>query len=87
MIYRKGYKSLIYLIGYIALTGCTTTRYVQTPCLTPEQWQELHEAEPPKVAKKLTGKADEDIRVVAGSAVRLRAWGQGLLGVLQGCRG
>jgi hypothetical protein len=87
MIYRKGYKSLIYLIGYIALTGCSTTRYVTVPCLTPEQYKKLQADEPPKVKDKLTGKADEDIRTIGGSAVRLRGWGQGLLGVLGGCTG
>lgn len=77
------------LIALLALSACATgkDRYVTVHCVTPVQWQELHEAEPPKVADKLSGKADEDIKVVAGSAVRLRAWGQGLLGVLQGCRG
>ena len=80
---------ILAIAALLALSACATgkERYVTVHCVTPEQWQELHEAEPPKVAKKLTGKADEDIRVVAGSAVRLRAWGQGLLGVLQGCRG
>lgn len=71
----------------LALAGCTTTRYVTVPCVTPEQYGELKKAEPPKINDQLTGKADEDIRPIAGSAIRLRAWGQGLLGVLGGCVG
>jgi hypothetical protein len=66
---------------------CTTTRYVTVPCVTPEQYEGLKGQEPPKVKDKLTGKADEDIRIVGGSAVRLRAYSQGLLGVLGGCTG
>jgi hypothetical protein len=66
---------------------CTTTRYVTVPCVTPEQHKKLQADEPPKVKDKLTGKADEDIRTIGGSAVRLRAYGQGLLGVLGGCTG
>ena len=84
MIYRKGYKSLIYLIGYIALTGCAhSPRYVTVPCISKDQ---TLPAEPPKVADRLTGRADEDVKVLGGSAVRLRAWGQGLQGILEGCR-
>lgn len=69
----------------LALAGCTTTRTVY--CVTPDEYQRLKDAEPPKVADQLTGKADEDVRVIGGSAVRLRAWGTGLLGVLEGCAG
>jgi hypothetical protein len=74
------------LIALLALTGCTTTRYVTIPCLTPEQYKKLEQSQPEKVHGKLTGEADKDLRIVAGSAVRLRAWGTGLLGVLQGCQ-
>jgi hypothetical protein len=83
----KGYKPLIYLIGYISLTGCTTTRYVTVPCVNQQQYEQLRDSEPTKVKDKLTGKADEDIKTLGGSAVRLRGWGQGLLGVLEGCQG
>lgn len=71
----------------LALAGCAHTRYTQIHCLTPDQYQKLKDAEPPKIGDKLTGRADEDIKPIAGSAVRLRAWGQGLLGVLGGCAG
>lgn len=69
------------------LSGCTTTRYVTIPCLTKEQLAERESAEPPKVSDKLTGKADEDIRTIAGSAIRLRSWGRSSLDVLRGCTG
>jgi hypothetical protein len=67
----------------LVLTGCTTTRYVSTPCIS--KGQQLPEA-PPKIHDKLTGQADRDIQIVAGSAVRLRAWGEGLNTILEGCR-
>jgi hypothetical protein len=67
----------------LSLSACTTTRYVTVPCISKDQ---ALPAEPEKVAGKLTGKADEDIKTIAGSAVRLRAWGQGLHGILEGCR-
>lgn len=66
---------------------CVSTRYVTVHCVTSEQYQKLKDAEPPKIHDKLTGKANEDIRPIAGSNVRLRAWGQGMLGVLGGCVG
>jgi hypothetical protein len=69
------------------ITGCTTTRFVRIACLTPEQLEERRKAEPPLVGKDLTGRADEDIKPIAGSAVRLRAWGRGNLGLLEGCTG
>lgn len=67
----------------LSLSACTTTRYVQVPCIGKDQQLP---AEPPKVADKLTGNAGEDIKVIAGSNVRLRAWGVGLRGILEGCR-
>ena len=81
-------KRLIYVATLIALSGCAhSPRYVTVPCVTPEQFEQLKKAEPPKVGDTLTGQADSDIRIVGGSAIRLRGWGTGLLGVLEGCRG
>jgi hypothetical protein len=74
-----------YALAAIALTGCATTRYVTVSCVTRQQYSELRKAEPPKVGDKLTGQADSDIRIVAGSAIRLRAYSEGLMGVLGGC--
>ena len=68
---------------FLCLSACTTTKYVTVPCISKDQ---ALPAEPPKVADKLTGKADEDVKIIAGSAVRLRAWGQGLHSILEGCR-
>lgn len=71
-------------IAGAALTGCATqTRYVSTYCLTHDQ---ALPAEPERIKSKLTGKADTDIGIVAGSAIRLRAWGEGLQTILNGCR-
>ena len=67
----------------LSLSACSTTRYITVPCISKDQ---AIPAEPEKVGDKLTGKADEDIKIIAGSAVRLRAWGQGLQGILEGCR-
>lgn len=73
------------LLLALALTSCQTTRYVTVSCLTPQQYQELRQALPPKVGDKLTGNAGEDIKTIAGSNVRLRGYAEGLLNVLEGC--
>lgn len=78
-----GARPALIFLAALALTGCATTRYVTVPCLAKDQ---ALPAEPPKVGKSLTGEADKDLRIVAGSAVRLRAWGEGLNGILEGCR-
>lgn len=83
MKYIRVYTPLLLL----ALSACQTTRYHAVKCISPEQLAEIRKAEPPKVSRQLTGRADEDVRVIAGSNVRLRAWGRGLLGVLSGCTG
>jgi ABC-type uncharacterized transport system auxiliary subunit len=67
----------------IALTGCVSTRYSTIYCLSHDQ--ALPQA-PPKVHDQLNGQADHDLTIVAGSAIRLRAWGEGLQQVLEGCR-
>lgn len=68
----------------IAIAGCAhKPRFITVPCIAPEQ---QIPAEPPRVADKLTGKADEDVRVIAGSALRLRVWGSALRDIVEGCR-
>lgn len=42
--------------------------------------------EPERVAGQLTGDSGVDIGIIAGSAIQLRAWGQALRGMLEGCR-
>ncbi len=71
------------ILAAALLSGCATDRFVTVPCLSKDQ---ALPSEPPKVGDKLTGKADEDLRIVAGSALRLRAYGQGLRTILEGCR-
>lgn len=71
-------------IAALALAGCQTIE-VPVPCLTQEQLAEREAAEPEKVGDQLTGQADEDLRVVAGSAVRLRSWGRGNLDLVRAC--
>jgi hypothetical protein len=79
------YRTRMLLCGIaLALAGCQTTRYVPIRCVGKDQQLP---AEPPKIADRLTGKADEDIKIIAGSNVRLRAYGQGLRTILEGCRG
>ena len=67
----------------LALSACTTVRYVPTPCIGKDQ---ALPSEPERVGGELTGKADRDFQIVAGSAARLRAWGGGLRSILEGCR-
>lgn len=81
-------KSTITLaLAAFALSGCATTRYVTVHCVTPEQLQKLKDAEPERVGGKLTGNAQDDLKIIAGSNVELRQYGRGLLGVLGGCTG
>ena len=69
----------------LALSGCATTRYVMVACIDQPQLQRLKDAEPPRVGEKLTGQAQDDFKIAAGSAVELRSYSHGLLGVLEGC--
>ena len=80
-------KCLLWLTVAALLSGCQTTRYVPTSCLTKEQFAELKQSLPPKVGERLTGNAAEDIKIIAGSNVRLRGYAEGLLNVLGGCVG
>ena len=77
-------KRAIILGAALALAGCAHQPLV-TQCLTREQLAELKAQEPPKIRDKLTGRADEDIRIIAGSNLRLRSWGGTLMGVLEVC--
>jgi hypothetical protein len=67
----------------ILISGCATTRYAPTYCLASDQHLP---AEPPKIKDQLTGDASKDVGTLAGSAIRLRAWGEGLRTILEGCR-
>jgi hypothetical protein len=69
----------------LALTGCTTTRYAPTYCVTKQQYEQLKAQQPPKVHGSLTGQADRDSQILAGSLIRVRAYSDGLLTILAGC--
>ena len=73
------------ILACIPLAACATPKYIVTPCATAEQVAEREAAEPPKVGDQLTGNAAEDVRVLAGSSIRLRSWGQGNLDILKQC--
>lgn len=77
-------KAVLILLA-ASLTACATPRYQRVACLTPEQYAELKAQLPPKIGDKLTGRADEDARIIAGSNIRLRGYAEGLLQVLEGC--
>jgi uncharacterized lipoprotein YajG len=79
-------RTLVITLAAVLLSGCQT-KFVTRSCLTPQQYAELKSQEPPKVTGSLTGKADEDVRVIAGSALRLRGWGHNMLDVLKICAG
>jgi hypothetical protein len=67
-----------------ALSGCAHLPPTRA-CLTQQQYQQMKDSEPPRVHDKLTGKADEDIRPIAGSNLKLRSWGESLLDLLSIC--
>jgi hypothetical protein len=74
------------ILAALALTGCATTQPVRyTPVYCLSSGTQLP-AEPPKVHDQLTGQADKDAGILAGSAIRLRAWGEALNHILEGCR-
>lgn len=70
----------------LALSACATTHsYTPTYCITKAQLEQLKAQEPGKVHDKLTGDASKDVGIIAGNAIRLRAYSDGLLQVLGGC--
>ena len=71
------------ILAALMLAGCTTVRGGN--CITRADYERLKAAEPPKIHDKLTGRADEDIRPIAGSAYELRSWGHTLLNSLEVC--
>lgn len=77
-------KKLLAIATLLALAGCATTRYITVPCITKDQ---VLPSKPDKIHDKLNGQADHDIKPIAGRLIRVEAWGDGLLGILEGCRG
>lgn len=85
-------KVPFFFFSLLALSGCATapkppTRYIPVPCVSQDQLTQLQQAEPEKVGSKLTGQAQEDVKTIAESAIKLRDYANGLLGVLGGCAG
>jgi hypothetical protein len=78
---------LLCLAAALALTGCTTVRYQRIYCVSKDQLEQLKKSQPERIKSKLTGQADIDVGILAGSAIRLRAHDDGLLTVLGGCVG
>lgn len=76
-------KCLLWLTISLLISGCTTP--VISPCISREQLAELERQEPEKVGPRLTGQADTDVKITAGSAMRLRAWGYNLRDALRIC--
>lgn len=75
----------VYLAFALALSGCAPhVRYISTPCIAKDQ---ALPNEPDKIGQKLTGRADEDVKILAANAIRLRAYGRGLRTIIEGCRG
>lgn len=73
-------------LAAVALSACAPhPRTALVYCLTPPQLENLKQAEPERIADKLTGQAQDDFKLVAGSDIMLRTWGEGLIGVLSGC--
>jgi hypothetical protein len=83
----KGSKRGALLLAALALTGCATTHERFTPvyCVTQDQYTKLKSAEPEKIGSKLTGKAQDDLKLIASNDLELRTYSDGLLGVLNGC--
>lgn len=75
-------KLLLPLSGLLT-ASCATTRYQTVYCLSHDQ---ALPAEPPKIKSEINGQADHDTQIIAGSAIRLRSWGEGLATILEGCR-
>ena len=76
----------------LLLAGCAHTPPVEireVPVPTPVTCVDpaAIPAEPPRVARRLTGNALRDLEIVAESAQALRAWGQEMRTLLEMCVG
>ena len=86
------FRQMAVLSCLAMLSGCglmrprTVTRYVSTACLTRDQYAQLKAQEPPTIHERLNGDEDHDIKILAGSLIRVRAYSDGLLEVLGGCQ-
>lgn len=83
-------KRAVFLVALLA--GCAPKPQVEireVPVPTPVTCVDPNAipAEPPRVARRLTGNARRDLEIVAESAQDLRAWGQELRSLLERCVG
>jgi hypothetical protein len=70
----------------LALSACAPhPRTALIYCLTPPQLEKLKAAEPPLIGDKLTGQAQDDFKLVAGSDIMLRQFSHDLVHVLENC--
>lgn len=75
----------------LLLAACSTVRpepeirIQKVYCVTPDQFKRLVQTMPEKVGGQLTGDAQKDFKIVAGSDVALRVYANGLLDVIGGC--
>jgi hypothetical protein len=77
-------KLICLSLATIALAGCQTTRTIIAPCIGKDQ---AIPAEPDKLAPRLTGRADEDVRILAGGLIRWQNYGRGMRQIVESCRG
>lgn len=85
-------KLLSLFIATFFLSSCALfkpgeTRYFPVYCVTADQYRQLVDAQPKKVGDRLTGQAQDDFKIVAGSAIALRVYSDGLLEVIGNCVG
>lgn len=69
---------LAIVIAAIALAGCAGPRYLTKSCITPAQLEQLKQQAPDTVREKLTGNAQQDVKILAANIIRRRAY-EGLL--------
>lgn len=79
-------------LAALLLAGCahkTPVEVREVPVPTPVTCVDPNAipAEPPHVARRLTGNARRDLEIVAESAKDLRAWGQEMRSLLEKCVG
>lgn len=79
--------AISFFLSSCALFKQGETRYVPVYCVTAEQYKQLVDAQPKKVGDRLTGQAQDDFKIVAGSAIALRVYSDGLLEVIGNCVG